>query len=56
MGREGELLTVPARKARRRAGDRKDVWSLSVTRNRRLTCRIDQNGDEIVDLDDGNFA
>ena len=51
MEREEELLTVPAWKAHRLVGDRKDVWSLSVTNNWRITFRIDRAGDEIVDLD-----
>ena len=51
MAREEELLTVPAWKAHRLAGDRKDVWSLSVTRNWRITFRVDREGGEIVDLD-----
>lgn len=51
MEREEELPTVPAWKAHRLAGDRKDVWSLSVTKNWRITFRIDRAGDEIVDLD-----
>ena len=51
MEREEELVTVPAWKAHRLVGDRKDVWSLSVTKNWRITFRIDRAGDEIVDLD-----
>ena len=51
MEREGELLTVPAWKAHRLAGDRRDVWSLSVTKNWRVTFRIDRDDGEIVDLD-----
>jgi proteic killer suppression protein len=31
-------------------GDRKGTWSLSVTRNRRLTFRIDTAENEICDL------
>jgi len=31
-------------------GDRKGTWSLSVTRNRRLTFRIDTAGGEIYDV------
>ena len=51
MEREEELLTVPAWKAHRLAGDRRDVWSLSVTKNWRVTFRIDRGDGEIVDLD-----
>ena len=50
MESEAELLTVPTWKVHRLAGDLKNVWSLSVTRNWRITFRIDQDGDEIVDL------
>lgn len=31
-------------------GDRKGVWSLSVTRNRRMTFRIDATKREICEL------
>jgi proteic killer suppression protein len=31
-------------------GDRKGIWSLSVTRNRRLTFRIDSAERKICDL------
>ena len=51
MEREEELLTVPSWGAHRLAGDRKDVWSLSVTRNWRITFRVARAGDEIIDLD-----
>lgn len=50
MESEAELLTVPTWKVHRLAGDLKNVWSLSVTRNWRITFRIDRDGDEIVDL------
>ena len=43
-------VPVPAWKTHRLAGDRKDVWSLSVTKNWRITFRIDRDEDEIVDL------
>jgi RelE-like toxin of type II toxin-antitoxin system HigB len=32
-------------------GDRQGTWSLTVTRNWRLTCRIDRTEGEILDLD-----
>ena len=51
MEHEAELLKVPAWKAHRLAGDRKDVWSLSVTKNWRITFQVDPDGDEIADLD-----
>jgi proteic killer suppression protein len=51
MEKEDELKTVPAWKAHQLTGGRKGTWSLSVTRNWRLTFRIDQNAIEIIDLD-----
>ena len=51
MEREEELRTVPGWKAHRLAGDRKGMWSLSVTKNWRLTFRIDRAEGEIIDLD-----
>ena len=51
MQREEELRTFPGWNAHRLSGDRKGVWSLTVTRNWRLTFRIDRVGGEIVDLD-----
>ena len=48
---EAELRTVPGRKVHRLAGDRRDVWSLTVTRNWRHTFRIDRTEGEFVDLD-----
>lgn len=51
MEREEELRTVPGWKAHQLAGDRKGTWSLFVTKNWRLTFRIDQAEIEIIDLD-----
>jgi proteic killer suppression protein len=51
MGKETELKAVPSWKAHQLTGDRKGTWSLFVTKNWRLTFRIDQNEIEIVDLD-----
>ena len=51
MEREEELRTVPSWKTHQLVGDRKGVWSLSVTKNWRITFRIDQATIEIVDLD-----
>ena len=42
-----EVRDVPVWKAHRLSGDRKGAWSLHVTRNWRLTFRID--GDEIAE-------
>lgn len=49
--REEELRTVPSWKAHPLTGDRKGAWSLFVTKNWRITFRIDQTEIEIIDLD-----
>ena len=46
-----ELRDVPSWKAHRLTGDRKGTWSLMVTRNWRITFRIDVAEEEIFDLD-----
>ena len=51
MEQEDELRTVQSWKAHMLTGDRKGTWSLSVTRNWRLTFRIDREEIEIIDLD-----
>jgi proteic killer suppression protein len=43
-----ELRALPLWKAHILTGDRKGTWSLHVTRNRRLTFRIEDG--EIIDL------
>ena len=45
-----ELHALPSWKAHTLTGDRKGTWSLSVTRNRRLTFRIEDAEPEICDL------
>jgi proteic killer suppression protein len=45
-----ELRALPTCKAHTLTGDRKGTWSLSVTRKRRLTFRIDTAVLEICDL------
>ncbi|HEY1264920.1 MAG TPA: type II toxin-antitoxin system RelE/ParE family toxin [Terriglobales bacterium] len=45
-----ELRSLPAWKAHALVGDRKGTWSLSVTRNRRLTFWMDSATGEICDL------
>jgi proteic killer suppression protein len=45
-----ELRALPAWKPHTLTGDRKGTWSLTVTRNRRLTFRIDASDSEICDL------
>lgn len=51
MEREEELRMVPSWKAHQMTGDRKGTWSLFVTKNWRLTFRIDKDEVEIIDLD-----
>jgi toxin HigB-1 len=51
MEQEVELRTVQSWKAHMLTGDRKGTWSLSVTRNWRMTFRIDRQEIEIIDLD-----
>ena len=51
MEREDELRAIPSWKAHQLAGSRKGTWSLFVTKNWRLTFRIDRTEIEIVDLD-----
>ena len=45
-----ELWALTIWKAQTLTGDRKGDWSLSVTRNRRLTFRIDTEEGEICDV------
>lgn len=45
-----ELRSLPTWKAHTLTGDRKGAWSLSVTRNRRLTFRIDTAEREVCDV------
>ena len=51
MESQEELRTMQHWKAHQLTGDRKAAWSLFVTKNWRLTFRIDQGELEIVDLD-----
>ena len=46
-----ELREVPSWSVHPLTGDRKGTWSLTVTRNWRLTFRIDRTAGEILDLD-----
>lgn len=48
MREERELRDIPVWKAHRLTGDRRGTWSLHVTRNWRLTFRID--GDDVADV------
>ena len=45
-----ELRALPAWKVHTLMGDRKGTWSLTVTRNRRLTFRIDAAEHKIHDV------
>ncbi|MGC2208642.1 MAG: type II toxin-antitoxin system RelE/ParE family toxin [Candidatus Korobacteraceae bacterium] len=45
-----ELRALTAWKAHTLTGDHKGIWCLSVTRNRRLTFRIDPSEREICEL------
>jgi proteic killer suppression protein len=45
-----ELRALAAWKVHTLTGDRRGTWSLSVTRNRRLTFRIDTREREICDV------
>lgn len=45
-----ELRALTVGKAHTLTGDRKGIWSLSLTRNRRLTFRINLAEEEICDL------
>lgn len=51
MEREDELRSVPSWKAHLLTGNRKGTWSLFVSKNWRLTFRIDREELEIIDLD-----
>ena len=51
MEKDDELRTMPNWKAHQLTGGRKGTWSLFVTKNWRMTFRIDQDEIEIIDLD-----
>ena len=46
-----ELQDISSWKVHQLTGDRKGTWSLTVTRNWRMTFRIDRREEEIIDLD-----
>ena len=46
-----ELKFLPTWDAHQLKGDRKGTWSLTVTRNWRLTFRMDPDANEIIDVD-----
>lgn len=45
-----ELRAIPAWRAHQLTGSRQGVWSVTVTRNWRLTFLVDEDEGEIVDL------
>ena len=45
-----ELASAPSWKAHQLSGDRKGVWSLTVSRNWRITFWVDADEQELVDL------
>jgi len=51
METEEELRTVQSWQAHVLIGNRKGIWSLFVTKNWRMTFRIDRDEIEIIDLD-----
>ena len=51
MRNEDELRNIPVWKAHLLTGNRKGVWSLSVTKNWRITFRVNRLEIEIIDLD-----
>ena len=55
MEREDELRTIPSWKAHKLTGDRKGAWSLFVSKNWRITFRIDRTEIEIIELDYGDY-
>jgi toxin HigB-1 len=46
-----EMKSIVTWRAHQLSGDRKGIWSLTVTRNWRITFRIDETEKTIVDLD-----
>ncbi|MGH9477439.1 MAG: type II toxin-antitoxin system RelE/ParE family toxin [Terriglobales bacterium] len=50
MGSPEELRALAAWRAHALTGDRKGIWSLSVTRNRRMTFHIDTTENELCDV------
>jgi toxin HigB-1 len=51
MDREDELRLVPTWKAHQLTGDRNGRWSLFVSKNWRITFRVDRQEIEIIELD-----
>jgi len=55
MEHANELRKIPQWKAHQLTGNRKGTWALSVTRNWRITLRIDEDEQEIFDLNFENY-
>ncbi|ESW61952.1 MAG: plasmid maintenance system killer [Rhodobacter sp. CACIA14H1] len=55
MQHEDELRAIPSWNAHLLTGDLRGRWSLTVTRNWRLTFLIDGDALEIIDLDDQDY-
>jgi proteic killer suppression protein len=51
MGSVAELQAMPAWRAHLLTDDRRGTWSLTVSRNWRITFGVDQAGEAIIDLD-----
>jgi proteic killer suppression protein len=51
MASEDDLRTIPGWRAHQFTAARKGTWALHVTKNWRLTFRIDGQAIEIIDLD-----
>lgn len=49
-----ELATPPNFGLHELTGDRKETWSMTVTRNWRLTFRLDDGG-ALIDMDLGDY-
>jgi len=50
-----EFHDIPSWKIHHLTGDRKGTWSLTVTRNWRITFKIDEKKREILDLDFADY-
>lgn len=46
-----ELKAIPTWRAHKLTGDRRGLWSLSVSRNWRITFAVDEKESDIIDLD-----
>ena len=55
MESEYELYTIPMWRVHQLTGSRRGTWSLSITRNWRITFRIDFTENEIIDLNYENY-